>query len=280
MLKYGAAPTNMVLDARVRHRYLYIRPYGMASTATEIEGPLTPLKPSCADNARWVPLAFAAIYILWESTYIGIRIAIESFPPLAMAAIRWVACSLPDFANQNRDQAYGELGDCGGDGCVVAVHQQRRAWLGGTEGAVGDCGAPCSDDLVVAGRFGLAQATRAADIYRAGAGIPGGWRCLLVRPSWEVRGESIWQGRGAADWVFCLACASLYSKQRTMPESPLLVVAMHNLAGGTVLWIAAIFLGEVRALHSAAILGRSWMALYLPDRVWVGDGVHGLLLHS
>ena len=65
-----------------------------------------------------------------------------------------------------------------------------------------------------------------------------------------------------------------------MPESPLLVVAMHNLAGGTVLWIAAIFLGEVRALHSAAILGRSWMALYLPDRVWLGDGVHGLLLHS
>ena len=60
----------------------------MASTATEIERPHTPLKSSRAESARWVPLAFAAVYILWGSTFLGIRIAIESFPPLAMAAIR------------------------------------------------------------------------------------------------------------------------------------------------------------------------------------------------
>jgi drug/metabolite transporter (DMT)-like permease len=60
----------------------------MASTATEIERPLTPLKPSRAESARWVPLAFAAVYILWGSTFLGIRIAIETIPPLAMAAIR------------------------------------------------------------------------------------------------------------------------------------------------------------------------------------------------
>jgi drug/metabolite transporter (DMT)-like permease len=60
---------------------------------------------------------------------------------------------------------------------------------------------------------------------------------------------------------FVWACASLYSKQRTMPESPLLVVAMQSLAGGAALWVAAIVSGEVRALHFAAISGRSWMAL-------------------
>ena len=60
----------------------------MASSCTEIERPLTPLKSSRAELARWVPVAFVAVYILWGSTYIGIRIAIESFPPLAMAAIR------------------------------------------------------------------------------------------------------------------------------------------------------------------------------------------------
>src|SRR6202048_710510 len=60
----------------------------MASTCTEIERPRSPIKSSGAETARWVPLAFAAVYILWGSTYLGIRIAIESFPPLAMAAIR------------------------------------------------------------------------------------------------------------------------------------------------------------------------------------------------
>jgi drug/metabolite transporter (DMT)-like permease len=60
---------------------------------------------------------------------------------------------------------------------------------------------------------------------------------------------------------FVWACASLYSKQRTMPASPLLVVAMQSLAGGAALWIAAIVSGEFRAVHLAAISGRSWMAL-------------------
>src|ERR1700736_2609912 len=60
----------------------------MASTCTEIERPLRPLKASRSESARWVPLAFAAVYILWGSTFLGIRIAIEAIPPLAMAAIR------------------------------------------------------------------------------------------------------------------------------------------------------------------------------------------------
>jgi hypothetical protein len=32
-------------------------------------------------------LAFAAIYLIWGSTYLGIRIAIESMPPFLMAAV-------------------------------------------------------------------------------------------------------------------------------------------------------------------------------------------------
>jgi drug/metabolite transporter (DMT)-like permease len=70
---------------------------------------------------------------------------------------------------------------------------------------------------------------------------------------------------------FVWACASLYSKQRVMPASPLLVVAMQSLAGAAALWIAAIVSGEVRELHFAAISGRSWMALiYL---VVFGSGI-------
>jgi drug/metabolite transporter (DMT)-like permease len=61
--------------------------------------------------------------------------------------------------------------------------------------------------------------------------------------------------------AFIWAGASLYSKQRTMPESPLLVVAMQSLAGGAGLWGAAAFSGELGALHLRAVSGRSWMAL-------------------
>ena len=37
-----------------------------------------------------VPLAFAAIYLIWGSTYLGIRFAIETFPPFVMASIRFL----------------------------------------------------------------------------------------------------------------------------------------------------------------------------------------------
>ena len=34
-------------------------------------------------------LAFAAVYIIWGSTYLGIRFAVESIPPFLMAGVRF-----------------------------------------------------------------------------------------------------------------------------------------------------------------------------------------------
>ena len=35
--------------------------------------------------------AFAALYVIWGSTYLGIRFAIETMPPFTMAGVRFVA---------------------------------------------------------------------------------------------------------------------------------------------------------------------------------------------
>jgi drug/metabolite transporter (DMT)-like permease len=38
---------------------------------------------------RWqVITAFAAIYLIWGSTYLGIRLAVETIPPFSMAGAR------------------------------------------------------------------------------------------------------------------------------------------------------------------------------------------------
>jgi len=43
----------------------------------------------------WVPLAMFALYIVWGSTYLGIRIALASYPPFLLAGLRFaVAGSL------------------------------------------------------------------------------------------------------------------------------------------------------------------------------------------
>ncbi len=41
--------------------------------------------------ARWMLLtAFAAVYVIWGSTYLAIRVAIETMPPFLMAGVRFV----------------------------------------------------------------------------------------------------------------------------------------------------------------------------------------------
>jgi drug/metabolite transporter (DMT)-like permease len=42
----------------------------------------------------WVPLAMLALYVVWGSTYLGIRIALESYPPFLLAGVRFAIAGL------------------------------------------------------------------------------------------------------------------------------------------------------------------------------------------
>jgi drug/metabolite transporter (DMT)-like permease len=46
-----------------------------------------------APTARRIPtpwIALVCVYVLWGSTYLGIRVAVESFPPFVMAGVRFL----------------------------------------------------------------------------------------------------------------------------------------------------------------------------------------------
>lgn len=42
----------------------------------------------------WVPLAMLALYIVWGSTYLAIRIALESYPPFLLAGLRFAVAGV------------------------------------------------------------------------------------------------------------------------------------------------------------------------------------------
>src|ERR1700693_4105588 len=241
----------------------------MSTTCTEIEGPLPPIKSARAETARWLPVAFAAVYILWGSTYIGIRIAIESFPPLAMAAIRHSLVGLilyPIFRTKTKIRPTA-----------------ANWWTAGVTGVsllcISNGGLSWAEQKVPSGIAALLVATISLwlvildwlrprgtrPVPRVFVGLLLGFvgMALLVGPA-NLGGSRRIDLVGTGVLVvasFVWACGSLYSKQRVMPASPLLVVAMQSLAGAAALWIAAIVSGEFRAVHVAAISGRSWMAL-------------------
>ena len=46
---------------------------------------------SSTHNQRRAYIAWAVVCVVWGTTYLGIRIALETIPPLSMAALRWIA---------------------------------------------------------------------------------------------------------------------------------------------------------------------------------------------
>lgn len=49
---------------------------------------------SLADARVMIPLALFALYIIWGSTYLGIRYALESYPPFLLAGIRFLVAGV------------------------------------------------------------------------------------------------------------------------------------------------------------------------------------------
>lgn len=51
-----------------------------------------------ADSRVMVPLALFALYVIWGSTYLGIRFALESYPPFLLAGYRFLGAGIALFA--------------------------------------------------------------------------------------------------------------------------------------------------------------------------------------
>jgi drug/metabolite transporter (DMT)-like permease len=203
---------------------------------------------------------------LWGSTFLGIRIAIETIPPLAMAAIRHSLVGLilypilriktgsrPTAANCRTAVVTGVALLCIGNGGLSWAEQRVPSGIAALLVATISLWLVILDWLRPRGTrpgprvfVGLVLGFAGMTLLIGPAKLGGGQRIDLVGTGVLVIASFVW------------ACASLYSKHRPMPESPLMVVAMQSLAGGAALWIAAIISGEVGNLHLAAISERSW----------------------
>jgi len=49
---------------------------------------------SLTDPRFLIPLALLALYVIWGSTYLGIRLALESYPPFLLAGIRFLCAGV------------------------------------------------------------------------------------------------------------------------------------------------------------------------------------------
>jgi drug/metabolite transporter (DMT)-like permease len=243
----------------------------MATTTDQQHAPGTPasLSHTAARATTLVLVAFGAVYVVWGSTYLAIRVGIESFPPLILAGLRHVTVGLFLYPILRRTT-----------GIKPTPANWRTAVITGALLLfVGNGGVSWAERLVPSGITALLVATVSLWLVIVDWLRPGGVKpvprvimgllmgfagmVLLVGPA-HLGGSGRVDPRGAAVLVIASlawACGSLYSKHGGMPSSAMLGVAMQSFAGGVILLIVGLFAGEFRELHFGAISLRSWVAL-------------------
>ena len=214
-------------------------------------------------------LAFAAVYVIWGSTYLAIAVGIESFPPLLLPAsrhliaglvlyplLRWKTGIRPTSAQWRTAIITGLLLLLVGNGGVCLAEQTVPSGVAALLVALVSFWMVLLDWLRPGGLRPVPRVI--ASLILGFGGL-----VLLVGPA-HLGGSERVDPTGAGILFiasFAWACGSIYSKHNDLPSSPLLGVAMQSLAGGTGLWIAGLAAGEGRQLHLAAITARSWLAL-------------------
>ena len=200
-------------------------------------------------------LAFAAVYLIWGSTYLGIRFAIDTIPPFLMAGVRFILGGSMLYVWARLQGASNPSGP-----------EIRRAAFTGMLMMVGGTGAVTwAEQVVPSGLTALMVGTlplwialfnwlrpnghRPSAIMLAGMAIGTFGVAMLVMPGRFAGADHI-SGIGAA--VLVTGCAlwaigSLYSRHSPAPQSQTMSAAIQLFVAGPAILGLSFLTGEWRA---------------------------------
>src|SRR3546814_671253 len=256
----------------------------MSASQPLVQSPL-----SAPASALAVAVALAVLYVVWGSTYLGIRFALEGgWPPLLMAGIRFLVAGSVLFTvlhlrgvpmptrRQWRNSAFmGALLLGLGNGMVCIAEQSVSSGLAAV--------AVASVPLWI-GLFATLRGQRSNRLEWLGLGIG------FVGVLWLNAGSSLTASPTAlvallvapVAWAF----GSVWSKGRDLP-SPFMGAAAQMLCGGAMMVVAGLLLGErldamptTKGLFAVAYLAGFGSIIAFSAYVWLLHHVRPTLAGS
>jgi drug/metabolite transporter (DMT)-like permease len=231
-----------------------------------------------ATLVAWVCLLI--VYVVWGSTYLAIRVGVETIPPLLLAAARNVMAGVIMFPLAMGSARRGWRRAAVRAGRTARLWPSRREWVGAaTVGIL---------LLVANGVVGVGEKT-----------VPSGLAALLVAtvPLWllgmdaalnharlglaplaglalGLAGVALLSGLGGGSGTASVAgvltilgaaamwaLGTIMARRVALPPSPALASGMELLCGGAALVALAAAAGEFSSLRLAEVSTRSWLAL-------------------
>ncbi|MEO8438840.1 MAG: EamA family transporter [Spartobacteria bacterium] len=220
--------------------------------------------PAPAPGKFLVLAAFAAIYLIWGSTYLGILLAIQSMPPLLMAGVRfflagvimyvialWQGAPKSSLAEWRTALIVGACLLFFGNGSVTIAEQ----WVPSGLASLLVATVPIFIALL-AWMSGSAPRPRPLVLLGLAGGFVG--VAILVGPALMAppAGGSRYAGLGMLILLFgslMWSVGSLYSRRAPNSSSPFLSSAQTMLCGGGLMIIAGLLHGEARNFHPGQI---------------------------
>lgn len=233
--------------------------------------------------------ALIAVYIVWGSTYLAIRVTVRTIPPLMSASIRFLLAGTllylwsvrrgdrqgdrPRRAHWRSATIIGAAMLFGGNGLVSLAEQTVPSSLA----ALLLASIPLW--MVVVRRFVLREHSGWLEV--AGLVLGFGGIVLLVDPFGGGSADPLGVGLlllAALSW----ACGSLFARRAPLPNRPLVGTGMEMIAGGLVCLLVSAATGEFADLDLArisvpSVVGLGYLIVF---GSWVGFAAYVWLLRA
>lgn len=211
-------------------------------------------------------LAFAAVYLIWGSTYLAIRVAVTTLPPFLMAGTRFLSAGLilygvlrargvraPSVHEWRHAAVSGVLLLSLGNGLVSWAEQS----VASNQAALLIAGVPLYVALL---EWCMPSGRRPTRLLFMGIGLGFAGMLLLVMPNEAAGTDPVGIGvlvlAGLA-W----AAGTLYARHGKHHPHSLMSAAAQMLAGGWSLLVFAFLRGDAAAFDVAAVTLQSGLAL-------------------
>jgi drug/metabolite transporter (DMT)-like permease len=238
--------------------------------AVEIGGPVPKTsqsqRPRLPSRTQLV-MGFAAIYLIWGSTYLGIRYAVETIPPFLMMGVRhsiagilvfgwarWRGAPAPQLKQWRWALIAGALLFLGGHGVLAWAEQKVPS---------GMAALLCATLPLWTVLLARVDATERKLGMKAWAGILLGFGgvALLIGPGALRPRLDLLAAGGVLSSALLWVVGTSYTRRVNLPSSKILSAAMQMICGGVLLLVGGLLIGEAGRVRIQELTPRSVFSL-------------------